>query len=535
MSEGSDPYDAHQLLLQLAGRLDDDLLAWARELVAVGEEGQAVELAVAALVAEQVALPEPLRAALVRSGHTDLDADASLAPATPDVTGHRFDAAAGSGDRVAAVLAALPARRLAGCTLHLTWRLTPAGAVPGPVPRAVVLVETGPDRSADVLAYLLTTELERAGVPASVEVFTAGTDLPAYHATALRSARRIEVGASVIAPAGVVVARTAAERAEPAPPDAGTDTAALLVMPSDPGEARRAGRRRKREPAAVAPEPVAPRGPDDAPDTDPFEGPLRVPLLAPLLDPTEGSAPPAVPTPIRPVPAQPAADEPSVAAEPEVAEPAPTDGTSPVEVPDEVPQEWEDDWRSGDWAMPPGGPSFDVFETPDTSAVEETGRTELPTRAAPELPTRTRRVEEPFSSGDPGDRPAPTDVSLFDSPTARVSSVPGEALFGEPRLPPDQGGRRRRPDADPEPVGDAERSVLNSTERDLLAQLQAELADRERRPRPYRRARSTAAPGVNGHGANGHGANGHEANGHEANGHDVDGPGPDDPEGPGPR
>ena len=43
----------HELLLALAGRLDDDLLAWARELVAVGEEGQAVELATAALAAER--------------------------------------------------------------------------------------------------------------------------------------------------------------------------------------------------------------------------------------------------------------------------------------------------------------------------------------------------------------------------------------------------------------------------------------------------------------------------------------------------
>jgi hypothetical protein len=52
--------------------------------------------------------------------------------------------------------------------------------------------------------------------------------------------------------------------------------------------------------------------------------------------------------------------------------------------------------------------------------------------------------------------------------------------------------------------------VLSSTERDLLAQLQAELVDRERRPRPYRRARSAAAPGVNGHGVNGRGVNGHD-------------------------
>ena len=62
--------------------------------------------------------------------------------------------------------------------------------------------------------------------------------------------------------------------------------------------------------------------------------------------------------------------------------------------------------------------------------------------------------------------------------------------------------------------------MINSTERDLLAQLQAELADRERRPRPYRRARSAAAPAVNGHGVNGHGVNGHGS----------DGPGPVGPD-----
>ena len=678
--------DAHELLLELAGRLDDDLLAWARELVAVGEEGQAVELVSAALAAERVALPPAVRTAVVaasRSAHTDLDAETELVPAVEEcLTGHRFDASAGSGDRIAAVLAGLPARRLAGCTLHLSWRRTPAGAAPGPVPRPVVLVETGPDRSADVLAYLLATELDRAGVKASVEVFTTGNALPAYHVAALRSARRVEVGASVIAPAGVVVARTAAEAAaraeppasvEPEPADARTDTAALLVMPSGgdaggpPGEARRAGRRRKREPAGSpepGPESGGPgdgsvvRSADGAPDTDPFHGPLRVPLLAPLLDPTTPDAddegPPAVPTPIRPVPAQPAVDEsaPQPVEQPPQPDDAEVDGPQPVrsgpldesrpvtpvaaaaepavpaEVPDDVPQEWQDDWRSGDWAMPPAGPpqppadpsAFDVFETPSPSvednAVEQTGRTELPSRTAPdrpgaelasrtapdlldpappaggpELPFRAPAGAPPaaglFSAGRPhgaegtaafppqaareqgaagpmprrtpgGERPA--DASLFDSPTARVGPPPRPAsprpmtpppdlappaasevpLFGDPprdeRRPdgpspdPARQGRRRRPDADdpepgPAPALEAEPPVLGDTEHDLLAQLQAELADRERRPRPYRRGRS-AAPAVNGHGVNGHAVNGHGADGHGP------GPGARDP-GPG--
>jgi D-sedoheptulose 7-phosphate isomerase len=121
-----------------------------------------------------------------------------------------------------------------------------------------------------------------------------------------------------------------------------------------------------------------------------------------------------------------------------------------------------------------------------------------------------------------------------------ASEVP---LFGErprderrpdgPSPDPARQGRRRRPDADdpepgPAPALEAEPPVLGGTEHDLLAQLQAELADRERRPRPYRRARS-AAPAVNGHGVNGHGVNGHGVNGHSADGDHPDGHGAADP------
>jgi hypothetical protein len=44
-------------------------------------------------------------------------------------------------------------------------------------------------------------------------------------------------------------------------------------------------------------------------------------------------------------------------------------------------------------------------------------------------------------------------------------------------------------------------ALLEGTEGDLLAQLQAELAARERRPRPYRRAeRNGSTHTLNGHG-----------------------------------
>lgn len=184
----------HDLLLALAGRVDDDLLAWARELVAVGERQHAVELLTATLAADRAALPQPVRAALVglaRSVRTELDVDAALPPGTgEDGTAHRFDPTPDEAARGA--LLALPARQLQGCRVLLTRRLTPAGAAPGPLPHAVVVVEVEPDaRPRDVLAYQLAVALERAGVRASVEVVTVDGDLPAYHVAALRDARPV--------------------------------------------------------------------------------------------------------------------------------------------------------------------------------------------------------------------------------------------------------------------------------------------------------------------------------------------------------
>ena len=808
-ARAQDPPDVYDLLLALAGRLDDDLLAWARELVAVGEEGQAVELVTAALAAERVMLPAAVRVAVVAAGraaHTDLDVGRELAPPVPDdATVHRFNPAAASGDRVAAVLAGLPARRLAGCTLYLTWRSTPAGAAPGPVPRAVVLVEAGPDRSADVLVYLLATELDRAAVPASVEVFTTGTTLPAYHRAALAAARRIEVGASVIAPAGVVVARTAAEaaaraaarpagsaglatpasvdpaaatgRAEPTVPAEleagaaagreiaaarGTDTAALFVVPSPdeitplPAAPRRAARRRRSEAGETAepafaggpattgtgsadggaadaigapippvpdlrtsrPTPTRsmarcgfrcwrrcsiprPRGPTNRTTgpripprsvpcprsrrpgetrrlpgtsrrsrprprpgvsrlgaTPPPSRPAHVPTLDRAASSRRASSPTFRPaggdgTPTTSRPARPGRSPPSwrrVTRVRRVGRMRARPDTPDTPDSDDVPQEWEDDWRSGEWAMPPALPplppadraepveAFDVFGTPTShgtveNAAERTGRTPLPSRTVPEVPGSPlphrappeRHAVGPIGSGQPDERTSEArtfrrghgpharaaaggssgpygrrDGTPSDGPhgdavrrvvvrlahrtgqllveTARTALAPDPApdrrvtrdvpcpwtfrprssddvpLFGEAAAPtrgvpegpaPDlpRTGRRRRPDADePEtaapPATDVESSLLNSTEGDLLAQLQAELAGRERRPRPYRRARTDADPAANGHGVNGHaadehgvnghggdGPNGHDTNGHDTNGHGTNGHG----------
>jgi len=182
----------HDLLLVLAGRVDDDLLRWARELVALGEDARAVEMLTASLVAARAVLPPQVRSALVaaaRIARTDLGPAAALPPPHPEPgTGHLFTAPL-HGDPVAVAVLEFPARPLTGCSVLLARRLTPAGTAPGPLPHPVVLVRVHDHtRRADVLAYQLGAALERAGAPASVEVLPADGPVADYHAAALAAA-----------------------------------------------------------------------------------------------------------------------------------------------------------------------------------------------------------------------------------------------------------------------------------------------------------------------------------------------------------
>ncbi|WP_433504895.1 hypothetical protein ACQP04_36030 [Pseudonocardia halophobica] len=185
----------HHLLLALAGRVDDDLLATARELVAIGEEPQALEILVATLVADRTALPAPLRSEVVelsRRRAVEFDVDNLLAPAAGSLDGtrHVFGAGpAGADERLAELITSPPP----GSTVRVTWRLTPAGAAPGPVPHPVVLVElSGPGIAPEVVSYRLGAHLTRSGLPASVEAYTPADALPAYQRAALERAREIE-------------------------------------------------------------------------------------------------------------------------------------------------------------------------------------------------------------------------------------------------------------------------------------------------------------------------------------------------------
>jgi hypothetical protein len=187
----SDP--TYRVLRELAGRVDDDLLATGRELVAVGEEGHALELLVAELVAGRVVLPHAVRSELVAEAaarRVQPDADACLPPAADIAAGpHRFDGDGppGAAEAVAAALAGVPVPE-SGWTL--AWRTTPAGAAPGPLPQPVLLARTGSHGAPEVLTYQAQSALARAGLVVSVEVGDDGPD-PGYHRAAREVARRL--------------------------------------------------------------------------------------------------------------------------------------------------------------------------------------------------------------------------------------------------------------------------------------------------------------------------------------------------------
>ncbi|WP_308817374.1 hypothetical protein [Pseudonocardia alni] len=210
----SDP--TYRLLRELAGRVDDDLLATGRELVAVGEEGHALELLVAELVAGRAVLPHAVRSELVAEAaarRVQPDADVCLPPAADVAAGpHRFDGDGppGAAEAVAAALAGVPVPE-SGWTL--AWRTTPAGAAPGPLPQPVLLARTGSHGAPEVLTYQAQSALARAGLVVSVEVGDDGPD-PDYHRAAREVARPL--------PAAPV-------------PDAAAPSRSPLVEPGDGG------------------------------------------------------------------------------------------------------------------------------------------------------------------------------------------------------------------------------------------------------------------------------------------------------------
>jgi hypothetical protein len=194
------PVRLHDLLLALAGRVDDDALSQARELLAVAEPDRAVELVVGCLLAGRIPVTDQehrqVADLLDELNSSRTLADLLVVVDTLPVPRHRFsaesDPVAGIASALAKVVTSLPDIRSVMCV----WRSTPAGASPGPLPQRLVLVDIGPQGHAPATAYRIDRALRRSGLSAAVEVLRPATQLSDYHAAAVTTAREVKFSSS---------------------------------------------------------------------------------------------------------------------------------------------------------------------------------------------------------------------------------------------------------------------------------------------------------------------------------------------------
>jgi hypothetical protein len=434
----------HDLLLRLAGRVDDDLLTDARELVAVGEDGHALELVTAALAADGTALPPAVRAELVTAAvaaRIDLDAESALASAAPDTTAHRFTAAAGADVPVIAAARELPDRLRDGIRLRLTWRLTPAGPSPTPLPQPVLLVETSGDgRPGEVLAYQLGAALTRSGVHVAVEVLTSGKPLTGYHAAALRDSTPLTGDATprpasppekVESVVAEVVEEVTASHRVAAPEERPVDLFAVDEDPAPrpvPLRAWQSARRRR----GFGEQPAEAEADDDNPEAD-EQGPLPSPV--PLSRRNR---------------------------------PRPQDEREPFEPAEEG--DWSDEWTSGGWAVAESAPETAPMPIP---AADDPGQA-TPPQGVPATPHDYAAAADDPRLSTGGSHALRTEIEHTDPGPPPPVAGPAHAL-ADPPTPPTGMPIMSPPMAEallkPEAL-----ARLSDTDRELLTRLQAELA-----------------------------------------------------------
>jgi hypothetical protein len=198
------PLRLHNLLLALAGRIDDTALTEARELIAHAHIDEAVELTTGTLIAGRI----PVRSAEQRELALVLEmsrSDATLAnellvDETDFEHGHRFSGAnepeSGVVEALGRTLQVLPDVR----SVHAVWRNTPAGSVSGALPQRVVLVEIGPEGNPPAVAFRVDTALRRAGIRSVVEVSGPGSTPSDYHQSAAVVASPVWISGTAQAP-----------------------------------------------------------------------------------------------------------------------------------------------------------------------------------------------------------------------------------------------------------------------------------------------------------------------------------------------
>lgn len=188
------PLRLHNLLLALAGRLDDSALSHARGLAVKARADEAVELIAGSLIAGRLPLRESehreLTGILTLSGSEPAFADqVTINDAEVDkAEEHRFSGHDAPEDGIVPALErvshVLPGLR----SVRAVWRNSTAGRVPGPMPQRVVLIEMGSGGSAPATAHRVQAALRHAGISASVEVSAPSSEWTPYHERALASA-----------------------------------------------------------------------------------------------------------------------------------------------------------------------------------------------------------------------------------------------------------------------------------------------------------------------------------------------------------
>jgi hypothetical protein len=189
------PLRLHNLLLALAGRLDDSALSEARELNARARLDEAAELVAGTLIAGRIPVDageqRELALTLEMSRSDSMLADQLLVGDPGAGPAHQFTGdnqpEAGVSEALDRTLHVLPDLR----AVHAVWRNTPAGSVPGPLPQRVVLVEIGPEGNPPAVAYRVDSALRRAGIRSVVEVAGPGAHGSGYHQAAMTVAKPV--------------------------------------------------------------------------------------------------------------------------------------------------------------------------------------------------------------------------------------------------------------------------------------------------------------------------------------------------------
>jgi hypothetical protein len=269
------PLRLHNLLLALAGRIDDTALTEARELIARAHLDEAVELTTGTLIAGRI----PVRSSEQRELALVLEmsrSDATLAnelildEAEP-AQNHRFTGEgmpeSGVSEALDRTLHVLPDVR----SVHAVWRNTPAGSVPGALPQRVVLVEIGPEGNPPAVAFRVDTALRRAGIRAVVEVSGPGARHSEYHHAAGLAASPVWVTGTASSSSATLPSPPTFDSFEPAPaPTAVVEKAAPVKSKAE--SSRHGLRAASAASSSSPPTPVVPvvsraPAPEPAPET----------------------------------------------------------------------------------------------------------------------------------------------------------------------------------------------------------------------------------------------------------------------------